>query len=441
VSPVAVARAKRLIAVLTVTVLVFAIVAPGPAYGRGFFRGLKRAVGFVVSVPDKITRPLGPAAPLAQMWLLGKTPKFAKIIKKAGEANRAINDIETQKAKLNEVKLVYRTQAAELRRKAAALSMDKEALENILLAKGKDYWPAYKENVIALKNMEESLNRAADRLDKRADDLGVDDILKLFAGNAARTVLKNIEGVVFQEIGKEFDKLVDPRVVAMFVEKGGLGADGVIDLVIEGDVDRLIRKKGLAGRPDFEDLKKRLKQRVRAQMKEDAAHYRENWEAEIDKIIEELTKKAGTAVDDSPAPAAQPVNPTLTLDPRYSGHMQLISYEIALRAEPAGNRVAVSGSFNLTMSHQSEVNSSESWVWVMEGKLYETDPAGGLPKKFNLASDYTTTLILPDGRTSSWDQHSDSMLIGSLDGRMRGAGRFMDTNTDPPGYYLTWDVN
>ena len=52
-------------------------------------------IRFIVSVPERLTRPLGPLAPFAQVWLLGKVPKFGNIWRKASRIKSVTDDIDT----------------------------------------------------------------------------------------------------------------------------------------------------------------------------------------------------------------------------------------------------------------------------------------------------------------------------------------------------------
>lgn len=419
-------KRRRIMVILMVTIIMLTILMPGAIRAAGFFKGLKRTVGFIIKVPDKLTRPFGPVAPLAQMWLFGKTSKFGQILKKAERINKTIDDVDAQKAKLNEVKRIYRAEATRLRNKADSLANDKQLLEKELLAKGKEFWPAYKENVIALKNLEGGLRKAADSLDKRASDLGLDDVLRLFTGSIARTLLKNAEGAVFHEIGNELNKVVDPRIVSAFISKGGINPDEIIDIVIEGDISRLVKKKGLAGRPDIGGLKERIKKRVREQIKEDQNHFRDNWEEEIDKIIVELAQKAvDSSVSDKEPKGIRSVSPTLKISAPDS-KLELVSYSMEIKAEPvseSGLGHKLLGSFTLTFEHQDP-----PWIWILEGNLYEKEGAAfSLPKKVDLAGDYTFTVTTPEAGSKVFKRSRNSMLIGSLDSDMKGSGLLLTT--------------
>ncbi len=110
-------KRRKLIAVLVLFALLFSLALPAAA-SAGF---LKKLIRFIVSVPEKLTRPLGPLGPLApfaQVWLLGKVPKFGNIWHKASRIKNLTDDIETRKKNLAELKNVYREQAKTLRLRA-----------------------------------------------------------------------------------------------------------------------------------------------------------------------------------------------------------------------------------------------------------------------------------------------------------------------------------
>jgi len=107
-------KQRRLIAILVLVALAFSLIMPAAA-SAGF---LKKLIRFIVSVPERITRPLGPLAPIAQIWLMGKVPKINKIWLRTKRIKDFGDSIEAQKQNLRELKQVYRDQAKILRQRA-----------------------------------------------------------------------------------------------------------------------------------------------------------------------------------------------------------------------------------------------------------------------------------------------------------------------------------
>ena len=283
----------KTVALIVLLSLCLMLLMPSVAFAFNIFRGIKKLVGFVVKVPEKLTRPLGPLAPIAQIWLLRKIPKFGHIVKKASEIKAVSDDIDQQKKKVREVRSVYRSQAQTFRSRATSLETKRKALAKELV-KNKLEWNDYKGKVAAIQQMINSLNTAAGRLDEKASKLRTKDIISLFANRAADTLLANAQGLVVQEIASEIDGLVNPVIISAFLD-GGLKVDNVIDHFINGDIERLINDKGLGKRPDIKNLRQRLRDRVKAGVKDDIDFLKDNWAQELEAMMDELMTEADRA--------------------------------------------------------------------------------------------------------------------------------------------------
>lgn len=130
---------KIITSILLVTVLFISIPRPAEARNlfRQFFRDLGQATRFIVKLPDKITRPLGPVlGPIATAMLtqnISSHHKFGQLFNNVRRANNVITDIEEQRRLTGEVKQMYRDQAPELRKYAEQLREAREGLKDQLL--------------------------------------------------------------------------------------------------------------------------------------------------------------------------------------------------------------------------------------------------------------------------------------------------------------------
>ncbi len=293
----------KLVAIIVLLSFAMTMVAPGVAFAKfSLFRGIKKVVGFVVKLPDKLTKPLGPLAPIAQMWLLNKVPKFGRIVKKASEVKRVSDDIERQKRKVVQVRAVYRDQSMTFRERARKLEKKRKKLAGKLTREGLS-WAEYKGRVASIQGSIGALNKAARRLDDQAGKLRAEDIVSMFAKRAANTLLANAQGLIVQEIATELDSMVNPVIVSAFLDGDGLKADEILDRVINGDIERLIKDKKLGRRADIGSLRRRIRDRVGSGGKDDIDFLKDNWEEELDAIIEGLIADAnkgnpGGAVSD-----------------------------------------------------------------------------------------------------------------------------------------------
>ena len=114
----------------------------------------------------------------------------------------------------------------------------------------------------------------------------------MFTKRAANTLLANAKGLVVQEIASEIDGMVNPVIVSAFLDGDGLKVNEVIDHLINGDIERLIKNKDLGTRTDLKELRRRIRERVRSGAKDDIDFLKDNWESELDAMIEELIKEA-----------------------------------------------------------------------------------------------------------------------------------------------------
>ncbi len=289
----------KTVALIVVLSLCLMLLLPSVAFAFNIFR---------VKVPERLTRPLSPLAPIAQIWLLRKVPKFEHIVKKASEIKSVTDDIEQQK-KVQEVRQVYRDQAVTFRSRAKTLGTKRKALAKELV-RNKLEWSDYKGKVAAIQQMIHSLNAAADRLDEKAAKLRAQDIITMFTKRAANTLLANAKGLVVQEIASEIDGMVNPVIVSAFLDGDGLKVNEVIDHLINGDIERLIKNKDLGTRTDLKELRRRIRDRVRSGAKDDIDFLKDTWESELDAMIEELVTKAdGTGETPGESPNATATDP------------------------------------------------------------------------------------------------------------------------------------
>ena len=114
----------------------YSLIAPRIAEARNIFRKGLRCIGklcnFVIELPDKITRPLGPViGPIVSAVLtknISKHSEFGKIFRDAKRIDRVIKNVDEQKRLVGELKDIYKEQAGELRKQAQELEKEKDVL-------------------------------------------------------------------------------------------------------------------------------------------------------------------------------------------------------------------------------------------------------------------------------------------------------------------------
>ena len=86
------------------------------------------------------------------------------------------------------------------------------------------------------------------RLKKDGAYLTVENLLKMAFGDAAEKTLKNFGGTALGKVQDELDKLGFKNAIRVLLEqgpKGLLNANNVIDLILNGDIDRMMKAKGI----------------------------------------------------------------------------------------------------------------------------------------------------------------------------------------------------
>ncbi len=285
----------KAVAPIALLSLCLTLLIPSVAGTFSVFRDTNKLVGFVVRVPENLTRPLGPLAPIAQIWLLREPPKFGQIVKKAGEIKAVSNDIDEQNKKVQEVRAIYRSQAQTFRNRAGTLEEKRKTLAKEL-EKSKLAWNDYRGKVVAIQQMINSLNKAAEELDDKANKLGAQEIIAMFSKEAADTLFDNSKGLVVQEIAAEIDGVVNPLIVSTFLDDG-LKAHEVIDHFIDGDIEHLIIARKLDKRPDIKELRRRIRDKVKSSIKDDIDFLENSWGEELEAVIEKLVAEADRALE------------------------------------------------------------------------------------------------------------------------------------------------
>ncbi len=268
---------------------------PQVAVAFNIFRGPKSESGLVVKAPERLTRPLGPSAPIAQIWLLRQASKFERIVRRTAELKQASSDVGKQR-EAAAVRQEYRRQAQAFRRRTRTLETKRAALAKEL-AKKKLEWDEYKGRVVAIQGMINALNDTAARLDNQANSLPITDIISLFDNRAAKNLLNKTKNRVFQEIAVEIDAAIDPALISTFMAGDSRDTNDVIDSFINGDIERVIKQKELEKRPDIKDLRQRIRDQIKSGAYQDIDFLEENWEVALGGAINKLVAEA-----DEPAP-------------------------------------------------------------------------------------------------------------------------------------------
>ena len=139
---------KRITTVLITTIFLATTIAYPYKQAQAFnlFREtwnlIRKTSKFVITLPDKATRWMGPVLGPAASFLITKNilknPKIAKIFKTSQKASKIIENIEEVKTHVNQLKTAYKDEAKKLRAQADELERIRKTMAQGLL-EGQDF--------------------------------------------------------------------------------------------------------------------------------------------------------------------------------------------------------------------------------------------------------------------------------------------------------------
>jgi hypothetical protein len=287
-------KGGRYVFSIVVLLLVCGLVFPAEPQARGFFRGLvtglRKVTTFVIQTPAKIakgvTRPLGPLlGPIASEILLAQLPSnVIRIVNKAERVRTVVKDVEDQQAKIDAGKKVIRERRQQLAEARGKLDDLKSSFSQALVSRSITF-QQYKERVADLERFKGAMEDVEAKLVQAEKNLRPENLARLLARDALRRVPGQIEGVVFRQIDAEVSKLINPEIIERLISKRPLKPEEVIDMVLDGDIKRVLRDKSRAGDKAFMD---RLKADLKADLKNDADLLKGDWRERLEKKINEI---------------------------------------------------------------------------------------------------------------------------------------------------------
>jgi len=108
-------------------------------------------------------------------------------------------------------------------------------------------------------------------------------------------VLGQAKEIVINQIGGEIKKLIDPKVIDFLVSQDKQGFDAVLDLVLAGDLEQLLKSGDYEG-IDIQELKDRIREEFKQMIQENKEDLKANWKQMMkdaaDKIKLQLEEEA-----------------------------------------------------------------------------------------------------------------------------------------------------
>ncbi len=288
-----------------------AFIFPSPVHARNIFkqigRGLRRTVRFVVRLPNKTTRWMGPVlGPLAADILTGnlaRSAQFGQIFLKAQKAQKIIDTIDEQRQLLSDLKGAYRSEADKLEEYAAGLRETRQELA-AQVTSGELSLDDFLEQGVALERLAESYDQVAGQMRNKADTIDERTIIGLVTKNAANVLIGRIKDTVLFEVRNQISSLVKENVIRRLLGGDVDNADLLLDLLVEGDVKEFLDGGGGEGL-DMDAFRERLRDQIKQILKEGKQDLKDNWRDKIKEVLVDLADQMKAESEGLPeAPAA-----------------------------------------------------------------------------------------------------------------------------------------
>lgn len=250
------------------------------------FRCLGKACKFIVELPDKITRPLGPVfGPVASMILtnnIAKHKNLSKIFGRSKKISDIFKTVEEQKQLVSEVQAWYREAAEEMTKTAAEIRAGKEDLKKKLLT-GDLTFDDFKANVADIEALAGSFEAGAEKFSKQSDKITLEHLVKMAGRDLVNKVFGQAREIVMDNVGRELIKLVNPDILQALLNQSENGADGLLDILMAGDLANILKNNGEGG-IDIDELKKRIREEIKTMLRDNKEELKKNWKNKIAEI-------------------------------------------------------------------------------------------------------------------------------------------------------------
>lgn len=272
--------------------LVLPLFLPTPVIAANVFRQIGRAIKrtsrFVVNLPNKTTRWMGPVlGPLAADILtqnLSRSARLGNLFRNARRIDKNIKDLEAQKQAVNQIKQGLRDQANELRAQAEAIRQSRHEFASGLTS-GEITYAQYRDKVLSLEAIAQSYEQTADKFNRAADRMRPENLIKTLTRNAWQQTLGQIKDSVLYEVKAEVTKHLNPQVINYLVRGGNLDLNDIINLLIAQEID------GSNQGENDQELRDRVNQRVQELLKNNRDALKNNWQEKLQEIIKNTVKE------------------------------------------------------------------------------------------------------------------------------------------------------
>lgn len=282
-------KLSRITYIIASLIIIVRLIFPTPVHSFNLFRelwkGISKTSHFIVKLPDKTTRWMGPVAgPIARAIItknIFKHKTLGKIFSKAHKVRKVrLTEKEVQQA-LTDVRAMYRDEANKLYAQADDLQEARDQLGQQLVG-GDISLSDYQKQVVSLDKMVDLHDQLAEELYEKADNFRSSHVTKIIGKNLLKNLLGEVKNIITQKTSNELLSLVNVDVIDNIISRGGQ-VDALLDVLIAGDLSDAL--KGQKDNIDVDALKDRIKDQIKKAIKENKDNLRKNWQQELKNII------------------------------------------------------------------------------------------------------------------------------------------------------------
>jgi hypothetical protein len=231
---------------------------------------------------------VGPIASTILTRNIAKNARWGKVFKQAGRASRVYESIEEREKYLDQLRSAYREQADDLRKQANDIRESRRKMLDKLKT-GDITFDDYKKHVVALNDIAEVYEVAADKFDSSANKMRVEDVARIFSRDLLNQVWGQVRDAVVFETTKELNKLIDPDVIRKLVTGKGVNLDTFLDGVTSYQINKYLGEEDRD--IDAEALKEKVRNRIKEILEENKEEFKKNWREKVDEIIKNMVKE------------------------------------------------------------------------------------------------------------------------------------------------------
>jgi hypothetical protein len=287
---------------------------------RGFFNRAAHCIGhacrFVVSVPDRLTHPLGPfLGPLAAEFLTaGISPgsNLGRLLQNARRTDKFIKDVETQKQIVGQVRQAYRDQAARVKADSDKIRSYRQQLGEKLIS-GEITLTDYQNQIVSLDRVADIYDKTSEQLYQAADKFNNKNVIKMVGLGMLDQFINKVRGAIVFNAVNELNRLIDPAVIQTLVATNNRDFDRLLDMIFSGDISRIISdpvNKDIS----IDELKNKIRNDIKQILKDNNGRFGANFRNQLTALINHRLNELRQTVKNLPPVPSEATNSAAVTD-------------------------------------------------------------------------------------------------------------------------------